>query len=85
MKNAYLAIEDRRFYLTPEHADEVAAAAREARERGDWLDFHDVTGGRIRLLVPHDALVVLHEYDVDDTPVPGDSDLNDWRDLDYDI
>jgi len=84
MKSAYLTVGDRRFYLPPEEVDNVMLDAVAARDRGEWLDFHDAGGRRLRILIPPQELLLLQEYEVPE-PEGDAADPNDWSNFDYDI
>jgi hypothetical protein len=83
MRIAHLAVGDRGFYLPPDEVEFVMAAAALARKTGEWLDLRDAGGKYLRLLIPTQALLVLHEYEVDD-PDPG-ADTTDWTNYDYEL
>lgn len=86
MKVTYLEVGNRRFYLETGQVQQVMAAAAAARNRGDWIAFRDVAGRDVRILLPSDVLLVVHEYESDE---PGDGsadpDPNDWASFDYDF
>ena len=82
MKIAQLAVGERSFYLPPDEVEYVLAAAAVARARGEWLELRDAGGQHLRLLIPQSALLVLHEYEVED---PRDDDHTAWESLNFDI
>lgn len=83
MKNACLAVGDRRFYFSPDEMERVMDAAANARNEGEWLQFQSTGGRLVRLLIPADALLEVLEYETDDDP--GGLDPNDWASFDYDL
>ncbi|GAA4160625.1 hypothetical protein GCM10022286_16930 [Gryllotalpicola daejeonensis] len=84
VKGAYLAVGERRFYLPPDEVENVMMDAVVARDRGEWLDFHDVGGNRTRLLIPADTVLMVQEYDIPDA-AEDPADPNDWSSFNYDI
>lgn len=82
MKVAQLMIGDRSYYIRPDEVQRVMADAASARDRGEWFVFSDAGRQRMHVLIPSQALLVLHEYEVeDDEP---SFDMNDWASFDYD-
>lgn len=84
MKVAYIEIGNRSFSLVPDEVEEVMAAAVTARATGEWLEFNDAAGRPLRMLLPLEALLVLHEYEIDEQEHP-DIDPNDWGSFDFDF
>ena len=82
MRVARLTVGSRVFYLPPDSADELMAAAAIARERGQWWRFQDSGGLTFRVLIPSQALLVFEEYEVDDRDLEPEG--NDWSTFDYD-
>jgi hypothetical protein len=74
---------DRSYDLSPDDVESVMSAATRAREHGEWLEFHDVNGNLLRLLIPTQLLLVLREYESADT-VPTGIPVNDWNSFDFD-
>jgi len=85
MRIAQLDVGDRSFYLPPGEVDHLVAAAAAARASGEWLEFHDAEGHLLRLLLPLEELLVLHEYETEELEDDPMADANDWRGLDYDL
>lgn len=83
MKIAHLAIGDRSIYLPPDEVEYVMAAAVLARSSGEWLELRDAGGQHLRVLIPEHALLVLHEYEIEDPSPPGDP--AEWENLNFDL
>jgi len=84
MKTASLSVGDRSFALPPEEVERITSAAATARARGEWLEFRDAGGSRLRMLIPAEVLLVIQERETTDDFGPGD-DPNDWGAFDYDV
>lgn len=82
MKLAHLAVGPRSFYLSLGEVEEVMAGAAEARDNGEWMEFHDAGGELWRLLLPHEMLLVVHEVERD---IESLDEPNDWSSYDYDL
>jgi len=83
MKIAHLAVGDHSFYLPPDEVEYVTAAASVSRATGEWLEFRDAGGHHVRLLIPPDVLLVVHEYEVEDASLEAGPHL--WENLDFEI
>lgn len=82
MKVTHLAVGDRNFHLRTDDAESVMAAAVVAREKGEWLRIRDVGGSSLRMLIPTQTLLVMHEREADAHDLGADP--NDWASFDYD-
>lgn len=83
MRIAHLAVGDRSFYVSPDEADQLLAAAAIARESGSWLNIRDASGRHFQVLIPTQMLLVFQEYEVED--VDAEHQPNDWASFDYDF
>ena len=85
MKVTQRTIGDRDCYLAADEAQRVMDSAAGARERGEWLELRGARGGLVHLLIPTEALVVIHQYEVDDDPDDDAENSNEWIAFDLDL
>ena len=84
MRIARFFVGDRSFELSVADVELVMGAVAGARGRDEWVEIVDARGSLLRLLIPSDMLLLIHEEEVSEIGERQAFDSSDWPGFDFD-